>query len=198
MTSPSTLTRDRCPVLVDLVPGTIVRDGAAVVGAAVLVGLLAQVSVPLGFTPVPVTGQTLGVLVAGTALGGRRAAAALALYFLAGVAGVPWFAGHASGWAGATTGYLVGFVAAAALCGWLAGRGTDRTVVRSVAAMVAGEVVIYAVGVPWLALSLHVGLPRALSLGFVPFLAGDALKAALAGAVGPAAWRLVGRAAGAR
>lgn len=179
-------------VLGDLFPGAVARDALLVVGAAGLVGALAQVVLHLPFTPVPVTGQTLGVVLAGCALGWRRAALALALYLGAGLAGVPWFAGHSSGWQEANGGYLVGFVAAAALCGWLASRGADRTVLRCVPTMVAGEVVLYAIAVPWLALALHVDLARAVALGLTPFLVGDALKMAVAAALLPGTWRLVG------
>ncbi|MGH9068996.1 MAG: biotin transporter BioY [Acidimicrobiales bacterium] len=185
-------------VLGDLLPGVLLRDVGLVVGAAGLVGLLAQASVHLPFTPVPVTGQTLGVLLAGTALGWKRGAAAMALYGLAGLAGVPWFAGYASGYVGASFGYVVGFVACAALCGWLAERRADRSLLRSVPAMVAGEVVMYAIGVAWLAWSLHVGVGKALSLGLVPFLPGDAVKAALAAGLLPGAWKLSSARAGRR
>jgi biotin transport system substrate-specific component len=180
-------------VLADLLPGTLVRDILLVVGAAGFVGVLAQISIPLSFTPVPITGQTLGVLLAGTALGWRRAAAAMALYAVAGVAGVPWFAGHASGYVGASFGYIVGFFLAAALCGYLAGRGGDRSVLRSVPVMLAGEVVIYAVGVTWLAVSLHLSASAAIADGLTPFLIGDAIKAAIAAGLLPAAWALAGR-----
>jgi biotin transport system substrate-specific component len=179
-------------VLADLVPGTVARDVVLVVGAASFVGLLAQISVHLSFTPVPITGQTLGVLLAGTALGWRRSAAAFILYMVAGLAGVPWFADHQHGYVGASFGYLVGFVLAATLCGMLAEKGADRSVLKSVPAMIAGEVVMYAVGVTWLAFSLHVGMGKAVSLGLTPFLAGDAIKAALAAGLLPATWRLVG------
>lgn len=187
------LKRSKPVVLADLIPGAAVRDVALVVGAAGLVGLLAQVSIHLSFTPVPITGQTLGVLLAGTALGWRRGVAALLLYALAGVAGVPWFAGHSSGYVGASFGYVVGFIACAALCGYLAERGADRTWWRSVPAMVAGELVMYAIGVLWLAASLHVGIGEAITLGFTPFVAGDAIKAALAAGLLPAAWKLATR-----
>lgn len=186
------LPRRKPLVLADLAPGTIARDVLLVVGAAGFVGLLAQVSIPLPFTPVPVTGQTLGVLLCGTALGWRRGAAAMALYALAGVAGVPWFADHSSGYVGASFGYVVGFLLCAALCGYLAERGADRTVLRSVPAMAAGEVVMYAVGVTWLAVSLHVGPGRAIALGLTPFLVGDAIKASLAAVLLPGAWKLAG------
>jgi biotin transport system substrate-specific component len=180
-------------VLADLVPRSLTANAALVVGGAALVGVLAQISIPLGFTPVPLTGQTLGVLLVGTALGWRRSALAMGLYVLAGLAGLPWFAGHASGLPAATFGYLLGFILASTLLGWLASRGTDRTVVRAVVSMIAGETVIYAVGVPWLAVDLHVSLAKAITLGFTPFVGTDAIKAALAGLALPATWRLVGR-----
>ena len=120
MSQTDTLRRPRPLVLADLLPGTLVRDVGLVVGAAGFVGLLAQISIHLSFTPVPITGQTLGVLLAGTALGWRRAAAAMALYAVAGVAGVPWFAAHSSGYASASFGYILGFFLAATLCGYLA------------------------------------------------------------------------------
>ena len=193
MSQTDTLRRPRPLVLADLLPGTLVRDAALVVGAAGFVGLLAQISIHLSFTPVPITGQTLGVLLAGTALGWRRAAAAMALYAVAGVAGVPWFAGHSSGYASASFGYVLGFFLAATLCGYLAERGADRSVLRSVPAMLAGEVVIYAVGMTWLALDLHLGASATIAAGLTPFLAGDAIKAAIAAGLLPAAWKIAGR-----
>lgn len=192
MSDAMALPRRRPIVLADLLPGALVRDALLVVGGACLVGLLAQVSIHLSFTPVPITGQTFGVLLSGTALGCRRGAAAMALYAVAGLAGVPWFADHAHGYVGASFGYVVGFVLCAALCGYLAQRGADRSVSRSVPAMVAGEVAIYLCGVIWLALSLHVGASEAISLGFTPFVAGDAIKAALVALALPGAWKLVG------
>ncbi len=192
MSDAARLQRRAPVVLADLVPGALVRDLLLVAGAAAFVGLLAQVSVHLPFTPVPITGQTLGVLLAGTALGWRRGTAAMALYAVAGVAGVPWFAGHTSGYVGASFGYVVGFVLCGLVCGWLAERGAGRSLLRSVPAMVAGEVVMYAVGVAWLAVALHVGAGEAIALGLTPFLAGDALKAALAAVLLPGAWRLAG------
>lgn len=187
------LARPKPLVLADLAPGTLIRDVLLVIGGAAFVGLLAQASIPLPFTPVPITGQTLGVLLCGSALGWRRGSAAMVLYALAGIAGVPWFAGHASGYVGASFGYIVGFVVCAALCGRLAERGADRAVWKSVPAMIAGEVAMYTIGVIWLGISLHVGVARAISLGLTPFLAGDAIKATLAALLLPAAWKLTGR-----
>lgn len=186
-----TLNRRAPVVLADLVPDVVARDGLLVLAGAAVVGLLAQISIHLSFTPVPITGQTLGVLLAGTALGWRRALAAMLLYAAAGLAGVPWFAGHASGYVGASFGYVVGFILCAPVCGALAERGADRSLLHSVPAMVLGEVVMYGVGVTWLAVYLHVGVGTAISLGLTPFLAGDAIKAAIAALLLPGAWRLV-------
>ncbi len=180
-------------VLADAVASSRVADAVLVVSGAALVGLLAQVTIHLGFTPVPITGQTLGVLLVGTALGWRRASLAMGLYVAAGVLGVPWFADHSSGVPMATFGYLLGFVVASAALGWLASRGADRTVTRAVTSMVVGEVIIFAIAVPWLAVSLHVGLATAISLGLTPFITGEVIKAALAGVALPATWRLVDR-----
>jgi biotin transport system substrate-specific component len=192
MTTAATLPRRTPLVLADLVSGTVARDVALVVGGACLVGLLAQISIHLSFTPVPITGQTLGVLLTGTALGWRRGLAAMLLYGVAGLAGIPWFAGHASGYVGASFGFVIGFILCALVCGALAERGADRTLLGSVPAMVIGEIVMYGVGVTWLALYLHVGASRAIHLGLTPFLAGDAIKAALAALLLPAAWKLAG------
>lgn len=192
MSDTAALRRPEPVVLGDFISATRTQDVLLVVGAAAFVGALAQVSVHLSFTPVPITGQTLGVLVAGAALGWKRASAAMALYALAGIGGVPWFADHTSGYPGASFGYVVGFVLCAALCGFLAERGADRTLLKSVPAMVAGEILLYSIGVSWLALSLHVGPGRAIALGFTPFLAGDAVKAALAATLLPGAWKLAG------
>jgi biotin transport system substrate-specific component len=180
-------------VLADLLPGALVRDVLLVAGAAGLTGLLAQVSIPLSFTPVPVTGQTLAVLLSGTALGWLRGTAAMVVYALAGVAGVPWFAGHSSGYASASFGYIVGFVVCAALCGFLAERRADRRLLTSVPAMLAGEAALYAFGLTWLTVDLHTGVAQTISLGLTPFLIGDAIKAALASALLPAAWKLARR-----
>ena len=190
MTTAATLPRRTPLVLADLVPGAAVRDGLLVVGGAGLVGLLAQVSIHLSFTPVPITGQTLGVLLTGTALGGRRGLAAMLLYAAAGVCGVPWFAGHASGYVGASFGYILGFILCALVCGALAERGADRSLLGSIPAMVIGEIVMYGVGVTWLAVDLHVGASKAIALGLTPFLAGDAIKAAMAGLLLPTARKL--------
>lgn len=180
-------------VLADLVPASRVRDIALVAGGAVLTGLAAQIAVPVPGSPVPVSGQTFAALLVGTALGARRGFASLALYAVAGMAGMPWFAEGASGWSMPSFGYILGMLLAATVVGALARRGADRTVLRTAGSMVLGSVIIYAVGVPYLALATGMSLPAAVSAGLVPFLIGDALKAALAMGALPAAWKLVGR-----
>jgi biotin transport system substrate-specific component len=178
--------------LADVVPGGLARSVALVVGGAALVGLSAQIAVPLPFTPVPLTLQTLSVLLVGAVLGSRRGVASLALYAVAGVAGVPWFSQHQSGWAFASFGYVLGFVVAAWLVGRLAERGADRAVPSTVGLMVLGNLAVYALGVPGLMLVAHLPLGKALLVGVVPFLIGDAIKIALAAGLLPAAWKLVG------
>jgi biotin transport system substrate-specific component len=168
------------------------RDLLLVIGGSLLVAAMAQVRIPLPFTPVPLTGQTFAVLLVGAVLGSRRGAASLLLYLVQGAVGLPVFAGGASGllyMSGPTGGYLVGFVGAAYLVGMLAGRGLDRRVPSALLAFLAGEVVIYLFGVAWL--SVYLGLRQALVAGLLPFLAGDAIKLATAALVLPAAWRLV-------
>jgi biotin transport system substrate-specific component len=168
---------------------------ALVVGGSWLVAGLAQVQVKLPFTPVPVTGQTLGVLLVGAGLGSGLGAASMALYLAQGAIGLPFFAGGAGGWdllraSSVTGGYLVGFVIAAAVVGALAERGWDRHLRGSISAMFLGELVLYLVAIPWLMRALGVGLERALVLGLVPFVVGDALKLFVAAGALPAVWRL--------
>ncbi|MEA2651859.1 MAG: biotin transport system substrate-specific component [Chloroflexota bacterium] len=179
-------------VLADLVPGALVRDVVLVVAAAALTGLAAQVLVRLPFTPVPISLQTFTVLLAGAALGPIRGGMAMLLYLVAGLFGVPWFSEQQSGWEFASFGYIIGFVFAGALVGWLARLGLDRTVPGTIGIMVLGNLVIYVLGVGWLANFLAVDLPTALGFGLWPFLVGDALKIALAAGLLPGAWKLVG------
>jgi biotin transport system substrate-specific component len=180
-------------VLADLIPARPARTVALVAGGAVLTGLAAQIAVPVPGSPVPITGQTFAVLLVGAALGWRRAAASMLLYLAAGAAGVPWFTDGSSGLAGASAGYIVGFVLAAAMVGALAGRGGDRTPARTAGTMLLGNLAIYAVGVPWLMAAASMDLFTALDKGVVPFLVGDAVKIALAAGLLPGAWALAGR-----
>ncbi|MEU1258853.1 biotin transporter BioY [Streptomyces chartreusis] len=180
-------------VLADLLPASRVRDIALVVGGAAFTGLAAQISVPVPGSPVPVTGQTLAVLLVGTALGAGRGFLSLALYALAGIAGVPWFADGTSGAAAPSFGYILGMILASTVVGALARRGADRTVLRTAGAMLLGEAIIYAVGVPYLALATGMSASAAIAAGLTPFLIGDALKAALAMGALPSAWKLLDR-----
>ncbi|MFY1676888.1 MULTISPECIES: biotin transporter BioY [unclassified Streptomyces] len=180
-------------VLVDLLPASRVRDGALVLGGAALTGLAAQLAVPVPGSPVPVTGQTLAALLVGTALGAGRGFLSLAVYALVGMAGVPWFAGGGSGAGAPSLGYVFGMLLAAAAVGALARRGADRSAWRMAGTMLVGEAIIYAVGVPYLALSTGMSATAALAAGLVPFLVGDALKAALAMGLLPTAWKLLDR-----
>jgi biotin transport system substrate-specific component len=157
----------------------------------VLTGLAAQLAVPVPGTPVPVTGQTFAALLVGTALGAGRGFLSLALYALAGIAGVPWFAEGGSGAAAPSFGYVLGMLLAATVVGALARRGADRSPWRMAGAMLLGEAIIYAVGVPYLALALDMSASAAIAAGLTPFLIGDALKAALAMGMLPAVWKLV-------
>ncbi|WP_371671535.1 biotin transporter BioY [Streptomyces sp. NBC_00289] len=178
-------------VLADLIPVSRVRDVALVLGGAALTGLAAQIAVPVPGSPVPVTGQTFAALLVGAGLGAGRGFLALALYALAGVVGVPWFASGTSGAGAVSFGYVLGMILASAAVGALARRGADRSVLRTAGTMLLGEAIIYAVGVPYLAASAGLSASAAIAAGLTPFLLGDALKAALAMGVLPTAWKLV-------
>ncbi|MFI5491788.1 biotin transporter BioY [Actinoplanes sp. NPDC051859] len=193
MSQAVTLSPPRTAVLADLIPGALARDVLLVAGGAGFVGLLAQVSVHIPGTPVPITGQTLGVLLVGAAYGWKRAAATITLYAALGLAGVPWFAGGSGGYVGASFGYIIGFVLAATVAGFLAERGADRTVLRSLPAMLAASAIVYAFGVTWLGFYAGMGVTETLEKGLVPFLIGDAIKVALAAGLLPTAWALTGR-----
>jgi biotin transport system substrate-specific component len=183
---------------------TAFRIGCAIVGS-MLVAALAQVTIHLPFTPVPITGQTLGVLLIGAAYGPGLGGATLCLYLLYAVIGLPVLAAnadgsHDTGWAvltvseaGATGGYLLGFVAASVLVGWLSRLGWDRSFRSAVSAMFLGEIVIYLFGIPWLMAALDVGAQKALALGFYPFVIGDTIKLLAAAALLPGAWWAIGR-----
>lgn len=182
--------------LIPAVPGSTtarVRDAVLVLAGAGLTGLAAQISVPLPGSLVPITGQTLAVVLVGAALGMHRAFLSMTLYMVAGVAGVPWFAGGAHGFGGATFGYVLGFIAAASLVGWLAQRGGDRTVARTVGTMILGNLVIYVFGLPVLMAVAGLDLGTALVEGAGKFVIGDLLKIAVAAGLLPAAWKLANR-----
>jgi biotin transport system substrate-specific component len=174
----------------------LVADAVLVALGVTLIALSAQISIPLPNTPVPLTGQTFGVLLVGASYGAFRAFATMALYLVVGGIGYGVFAGHASGWdvlkfSSATGGYLVGMLVAAALVGALADRGWDRKVVWALMTMVLGNVVIYAFGFVWLQHAFGLTAAQTWHAGIRPFLPGDAIKIALAAGLLPAAWKLV-------
>jgi biotin transport system substrate-specific component len=206
--------------------GTQVRHIVLIVLGALLISLCAQITIvqvgqtipliadfriQLAVTPVPITGQTFAVLLVGGSLGLRRGVSAVGLYLLMGLI-LPVYAGGDSGldgWIsrdaatgsfvfGATAGYLLGFLAAAAITGRLAELGWDRKLVGAIAAMLLGNVAIYIVGVPWLAVALNVDLPTAIALGLTPFIVVDGIKLLLAAGVFRAAWWVIGRRTGER
>jgi biotin transport system substrate-specific component len=178
-------------------PGTgLLTDVLLVLGGAGFVALAAQVSFDLPFTPVPITGQTFAVVLVGASLGALLGLASLGLYIFVGALGAPIYADGNHGWeilSGPTGGYIVGFVLAAGLAGYLAQRRWDRRFSSAVAAMLTGNVLIYAVGLPWLAEDQNLGFEGTLEAGLYPFVVGDLLKLYLAGALLPGAWRLVER-----
>ena len=168
------------------------RTAVPIAFGIVFLALLAQVRIEIGL--VPITGQTLGVLLLGAAYGAGLGAATLAAYLLVGGLGLPVFTGFGAGFAtfsGTTGGYLVGFVLAAGLVGWLAQRGWDRTPAGTAVAMVLGNVVIYVFGVAWLS-TIAPDVGTAIAWGVTPFLLGDAVKVAVAVVLLPLAWRLLG------
>ncbi|MGH2675977.1 MAG: biotin transporter BioY, partial [Actinomycetota bacterium] len=141
--------------------GSLAVDAALVAGGSLFVAVLAQVVIVLPFTPVPITGQTLGVLLVGTAYGWRLGTITLLVYLAQIAIGLPFAAEGEGGLdrltlATASGGYLWGFLLAGALCGWLANRGWDRNLGSSLGVMLLGNIVIFLVGVPWLAASIGV------------------------------------------
>jgi biotin transport system substrate-specific component len=218
-----------------VIPGQgILRNTALIIGFAVFTAMAAQISatppgwyadafawlgLPIEGTPVPITGQTLAIGITGAALGSYRAMASIMLYMLAGIAGLPVYAGSVSKVVsgevafGATNGslwsdtsflsipsggYIVGFIAAAYFIGWLAERGWDRSILRIALALLTGNIIIYLIGLPWLFAvlneipSLNMDLAKTLQFGLWPFIPGDILKLAIATAAIPGAWKLLG------
>ena len=178
-------------VLVDGFARSRVLDVALVAVGSLFIGLAAQVSIHLPGNPVPITGQTFAVLLVAAGSGLWRGVASTLVYAALGLVGVPWFADGSAGFVSATFGYILGFVAAAALVGWLAQRGWTRVPWRTAAAMAIGDLAIYAIGVPWLKAVLGLSWGTAISLGLTPFLVGDLLKAALAAGLFTGAWAFV-------
>lgn len=170
-----------------------VRNAILVMGLTGFTALAAQVSIPLPFTPVPLTLQTFAVLAGAAALGAERAVIAQVLYITLAVAGVPVLAGGASGHevvVGATGGYLIGFVLASYVVGRISSNGASTKSGKTALAFLAGSVLIYALGAPWLAFTTGNTITWAIVNGVVPFLVGDLIKAVAAGAVLPLAWKI--------
>jgi biotin transport system substrate-specific component len=164
-------------------------DVVLVATGAALTSLLAQVAVPL--YPVPITGQTLAVLLVGATLGAARGALSLALYAVLGIVGLPVFSDYGSGVdviLGPTGGYIIGFIVSAALVGWLSERAWERRILKALATFAAGTLVVFAVGLPWLAIALGLDLTQTLNGGLFPFLIGGAIKALIAAGLLPLAW----------
>ena len=186
----------RRQVLADRVfPRSLAVDSALVLGGAALTAALAQVAVPLW--PVPVTGQTLAVLLVGASLGAVRSALSMIVYAVAGAVGLPVFADHSAGASvliGPTGGYILGFVLAAALTGALAQRRWERRLLGGMLAFVAGSAVVFLVGLPWLKLSLGLTWGQTLQSGLYPFIIGGIIKAVIAALALRGAWSLVERA----
>jgi biotin transport system substrate-specific component len=174
------------PVSADLVRPASPRlalafDAALVAGFSLLIALSAQVAIPLPFTPVPVTLQTFAILLTGCLLGSGRGALAAAAYVAEGSLGLPFFSGGTAGIAhllGPTGGYLVGCVAAAYAAGLLSERGLSKTPAGLLLTLCAADLVVFVPGLAWL--SVFTGSGKAVALGFVPFVVGDALKVAAA------------------
>jgi biotin transport system substrate-specific component len=187
------------PSMADAIfPSTgLMHDSASVIVASLFIAVCSQIQIPLPFTPVPLSGGTLGVLYAGALLGSRRGAAAVGLYLLEGFAGLPVFSGGAAGIVhllGPTGGYLVGFPVGAFMTGLLAERGWDRTPGRAFLAMLAGSLPIFAFGL--LGLSRFVPASTLLAQGLWPFVPGDLLKSGVSAGLLPLGWKLVGARAG--
>lgn len=179
-----------------VVPRSVVNDFALIVSGAVLTAYAAQLVIPMW--PVPFTAQTFAVLLVGSVLGASRGAISLMAYFSMGAVGLPVFSAGTSLSFGPTFGYLVGFVAAASVVGWLSERGWHRSVAGVIGSFTIANATIYLFGLPWLAFALgNFGVSNDIAAvataGLVPFLVSDALKMILAAALLPLAWKFLGK-----
>ncbi|GAA1535353.1 biotin transporter BioY [Kribbella lupini] len=196
MTTAVPLPAQRPLVLADVLGRSRTRDVALVVTAALFTAALAQIAIPVPGSPVPITGQTLAVVLTAAALGPHRGLAGQALYLVLGAIGLPFYSEASGGFeviSGATGGYIVGFLPAAYLIGLAAKHQLDRALWKALPLFVAGQAIIFAVGVPWLAVTAHLDAGQAIAAGFTPFIVGGLIKAAVAGAVLPGLWKLTGR-----
>lgn len=182
-------------VLADAIPGARVRDIALVLAGAGLTALLAQVAIPVPPSPVPVTGQTLAVGLVGATLGARRGTAAMLLYALLGLF-LPVYAEGNSGWdviTGASGGYIIGFIFATGVVGYLAERGADRKVVTAFVSFVAAQLIVFAFGLVGLKLAVGESWSWTIHNGFAIFIVGGIIKAIVGAIVLPSAWQIVRR-----
>jgi len=183
-------------VLADLVPDVSARNAVLVALGVLFTALLAQLSVPVLGSPVPITGQTLAVVLTAAALGPIRGSLVQVFYIVSALVGLPFYSEGAHGVDvvfGATGGYLLAFPISAWICGKLAESRYDRTPQTALPAFLVGSLVVFAIGVPWLAISADISLAKAIDLGFVPFIPGGILKAALAAGLLPTAWAFANR-----
>jgi biotin transport system substrate-specific component len=170
------------------------REVGLVVGFAGLMALCARVTIPLPFTPVPLTLQTFAAVMTGALLGSARGVTSVGVYLLAAACGLPILSGgHSGPPIGPTGGYLLGFALSAGLVGYLAERRWDRRFLPALGTMLLGNIVIYICGLTWLTIYTGKPLSQMLVLGLYPFIPGDLLKTALAAGLLPAGWRLLGR-----
>ncbi len=173
----------------------LLRDSLLVVGSSILFALSAHVSIPLPFTPIPFTLQPLAVVLIGAALGSKRGALAALLYLIEGATGLPVFAkgGGLLYLLGPSAGYLWSYPIACFVVGWLCERGLDRRFLTSTLAMLPGILIIYVIGVSWLAVAYHLSLMQAIIEGMLPFIAGDLVKVVIAAALLPSLWQILRR-----
>ena len=194
------LTPRRGAVLADAIPGARVRDTALVLAGAGVTALGAQIAIHVPGSPVPVTAQTLAVVLAGSALGMRRGLLSQLVYVVLGLF-LPIYAGHVSGWsvvAGANGGYLVGFILAAGIVGWAAERGGDRRAQLALVTFALGQLAVFGIGVPWLKVATGMSWASAVHEGFTIFILGGIIKAIVAALATPTAWKLLHRFSDAR
>lgn len=182
-TASPALRRDR--VLADRLGGTLAREAVLVVAGTLVLTLMARLSVPLPFTPIPVSLGTLGALSVGALGGARRSLLSVVLYTALGVAGAPVFAEDHVGWAFASFGYILGYFLVAAIAGLAAQRGADRRVLTMAPTALASIFSVYVLGLAWMIPFAHMTLEQGLMKGFVPFIVGDLVKAAVAAGLFP-------------
>lgn len=177
-----------------VVEDSVVSKMGFVLGGTLFLGAMAQIALPIPGSPIPVTGQTLGVLLLGTAYGTSLGLTTLLVYLLAGIAGAPIFTSHSSGidhLVGATGGYLIGMVIAAGVTGFLAGRKWDQKISTVIPTMLLGNVIIFSLGLTWLHFSTGQSWSWTVSKGLTPFIIGEALKIAIASTALPTLWKFV-------